>query len=103
MSVAVADTTDLRGFSSVKRSVLRPLLAWDTDSCSSKVLEPGAVLAECTIIRNSSPGANAETYLIRFQSDGRDYTAPLFNFLPRTEIQDAVRPLPLDRIVVCLP
>jgi hypothetical protein len=45
------------------------------------VLDPGKVLTDCQIIRDSSDG-----YVVAFECGPRKYVCPLYAFLPRTVI-----------------
>jgi hypothetical protein len=59
---------------------------------SSVTLEPGAILCACRIRRNghAETETGAEVYVMEFQSSGRQYSAPLFRFQPRTQAVDLV-------------
>jgi hypothetical protein len=50
---------------------------------ATTVLQPGAVLSACRILRNQLPGA--EPYVAEFACAGRRYSCPLFLFQPRTQ------------------
>src|SRR5664280_938173 len=73
----------LRGFLRVNREIVRPLAAWNLDDCFTWVLDPGAILSGCRILRNHAPGA--EPYVVEFDFAGHRYSCPLFIFQPRTQ------------------
>jgi hypothetical protein len=67
----------------VNREITRPLAAWDMEVRATTVLQQGAVLSACRILRNQAPGA--ESYVAEFACAGRRYSCPLFLFQPRTQ------------------
>ena len=83
VGAARAHNLDLRGFLRVNREIIRPLKAWDSDDCSTWVLDPGIILSRCRILRNHAPGA--EPYVVEFDFAGHRYSCPLFAFQPRTQ------------------
>ena len=76
----------------VIREVSSPLAARDVAAGCEVALEPGAILYSCRIRRNShaETESGAEVYAMEFQSSGRQYSAPLFRFQPRTQAADLV-------------
>jgi hypothetical protein len=71
----------------VNREIIRPLAAWDVEDRATVVLDPGAILCECRILRDNAPGA--EPYLVEFHCEQHRYSCPLFAFQPRTRIRTA--------------
>jgi hypothetical protein len=67
----------------VNREIIKPLAVWDRDFCSTSVLQPGAILSACRILRNRAAGT--EPYVMEFDSAGHRYSCPLFTFQPRTQ------------------
>jgi len=86
VSAAVAHDLDY-GDKSVNREIVRPLAAWDVDDKSTRIIEPGAVISECRILRNRAPGA--EPYVMEFEFGGHRCSCPLFTFQPRTQALSA--------------
>jgi len=66
------------------RVTIRPLSVWETSVSSSTVLPAGALLADCKVLRRPTTGLE-EPYIVHFDSGGRSYTCPLYQFQPRTE------------------
>jgi len=61
------------------REVIAPLVVLDPVNRSRVRLEPGSILAACSIHRNGE-----SSYMMTFQCSGRSLTCPLFQFQPRT-------------------
>ncbi|MGD0777133.1 MAG: hypothetical protein ABSC05_30300 [Candidatus Solibacter sp.] len=68
----------------MNREIVRPLEAWDVDDCSTWVLDAGAILSACRIVRSLAPGG--EPYVVEFDFAGHRYACPLFAFQPRTQV-----------------
>ena len=75
------------------------------DLCSTSVLQPGAILSACRILRGvlrnlPNDAAGAEPYVMEFRCDGHRYTCPLFAFQPRTQsLTGVVEAEPVDDAV----
>ena len=69
------------------REIVRQLQVWDTDSCAFVTLEPGAVLSDCRIRRNTCAATDdgADIYVVEFRAANHRCTCPLFAFQPRTQ------------------
>ncbi len=65
------------------KEVIAPLLVWDVANNSNVRLEPGSILASCSIHRNGDT-----PYMMTFYWSGRELTCPLFRFQPRTRSID---------------
>lgn len=72
----------ITGIERVNRETIQPLAVWNKDKCASGVLQRGAVLSDCRILRDDAPGA--EPYAVEFSTGGHRYSCPLFAFQPRT-------------------
>ena len=71
----------------MNREIIRPLEAWDKDDCSTWVLDAGAILSGCRILRDDASGG--EPYVVEFDFAGHRYCCPLFAFQPRTQVLTA--------------
>lgn len=69
------------------KQVLRAFEARDVNSGSRALIEPGALLDSCRVVRVQAQGC--EPYEMEFDWAGRRYAAPLFVFQPRTEFATA--------------
>ena len=82
MSVAVAH--HLFGVCKrVIREIIKPITAWDRQTCSQVALSAGIVDSGYLIVRGVNPAD--EPYQVEFQSSGRRYCCALHSFLPRTQ------------------
>lgn len=84
MSVAV-DTITERELKTPMRELVAHLEAWDAESDACVRLEPGQVVAVLRIRRAPLGDGDADPYLTEFESGGRIYTCPLYQFQARTE------------------
>lgn len=65
------------------REVINSLSVRDMGTNRQILLPPGAILTACHILRT------AGEYAVEFQSEGRQYICPLFQFQPRTQPLDS--------------
>jgi len=72
----------------VNREIIRPISAWDQQTCSQVALSAGIVISGYLIVRGVNPAD--EPYRVEFQSSGRSYCCALHSFLPRTRSVAAV-------------
>jgi hypothetical protein len=86
--VSLSRTTFLGDCERVNREIIRPISAWDQQTCSQVALSAGIVVSGCQIVPGVNPGD--EPYRVEFQSSGRSYRCALHSFLPRTRSIAAV-------------
>jgi hypothetical protein len=83
--VPLSSRAPTTGLERVNREIIRPLAAWDVEDCATVVLDPGAILSGCRILRDNAPGA--EPYPVEFNCEQHRYSCPLFVFQPRTQVR----------------
>ena len=70
------------------REVIKALRVWDADLRRQTLLAPGTIIAACRIQQKWSGEHGVEEYAMEFESGGRRYGCPLFQFQPRTQALD---------------